>query len=194
MAWIGIVTDVGNEAIESNLASGTSLDIDEVETGSGTVETENMHSSIALVTPVGSGNVASMSSTDEGVRIQVVIGPGNSAYTLKEVGVFATVGSVKTLMVLMQDASGTSIPARSEFPDFSYTLTALLNINSGTITATFDTDAYVSQAAFEQAIGDLDDGKLDANQGIGNAGKFLIVGDDGGIECLEISDAEGRSF
>lgn len=194
MAWVGIVTDAGNDAIESNLASGASVDIDKVEAGSGTVEPANMHSSTALVSKVDDGTIASMRNTDEGVRIQVTIGPGDSAYTLKEVGIFATVGSAKTLMVLMQDSTGTSVPAKADFPDFSYTLTALLNVNSGTITATFDTDAYVSQSAFEDAIGDLDDDKLDANLGVANAGKFLVVGSTGAVETLKIDDAEGRSF
>lgn len=194
MAWVGVITDAGKALIESKLASDLPVALTKVKTGSGT--SDDMTSATALVTPKDNGAIIGKMATSGGTQIQVSISASETSYTLSEFGIFATESNNDVLVAYYNETSGgINIPTISDFPDFNLALFALISIiNSDDVEVTIDPDAYVPAATFSASIAALQEEKLDVDQGSLNAGKFLVVGNDGIVSLLEISDAEGVSF
>ena len=197
MSWVGVITDAGLSALEEAVAGASTVDIDLVKTGSGTMSQASMHLATDLVSQVTTGTVDGIEQLDDGINVKMSVGPYDTSYTLKEVGMFATVGQSESVLIAYfnETSGGIVIPATSEFPDFVVSLYALLDIaNSSSITATVDPDAYVSQSVYEEGIAGLAAAKLSISQGVANAGKFMVVNDSGNIVPVEIDEANGEEF
>lgn len=163
MGWTGVVTDAGKNAIEQYLAGSATLNINLVKTGKGTRATAAaMRAATDLADPVTTGSITDVKYLSTGTKFRLSVGSYTTTYTLKEVGLFATVGtsgggSSQVMLALMQaDDGGMAIPNSADFPDFAFILTLLLAItNSDDLTVTIDPDAYVSHTEFLEAVGDL---------------------------------------
>lgn len=196
MSWAGVITNSGKAAYDAYLASGTALKINVVKTGSGIVEESDMRSATALVSEVGVGSIISSSAVEAGVQVRMSIGPNSTSYTLKEVGLYAQVGTgssaYNVLFALYQEMNGgIVVPSDDEFPDFNLILTSLLDLdNTDDLEITIDQTAHVPMSVFEAGMAE----KIDIDQGVGNAGKFLVVGNDGNVVPTTVPFANGVSF
>lgn len=177
MGWVGVITDVGNAALQRCLM-GEELDIDTVKTGTGTVATENMRSSTALVSQTGTGNVKRKELTDAGIRITCNVTPETNAYTMKEIGIFATIDGESVMIALCQNTTGIEIPAKASFPDFVYSFYGIWDVdNMDNLTITVNTNSI-----------------LNSYQGVEHAGKFLMVDEDGYVTPILVPPAEEEEF
>jgi len=202
MGWTGVITDAGNAALLSAISTGDELNLNAVKIGTGTVDPSNMRAATALNTQVGSGSLKSKRATAAGVQVVSRIVPLSSAYTIKEVGIFATLGPDDTpiLFALFQNADGIEVPASSVFPEYCYDLASVLDIdNLDNLTITVDSDIYLTEEDLEgyvteEDLADAVGGCVALDQGSGNAGKFLVVGNDGEVVPTAIDNANGVSF
>lgn len=176
--WKGVITNAGFSAVVSSLATGNAITLDAVKVGTGTVPDDEMRTATALKTQVGSGVLKSKVATEDGIRIVSEIVPLSSAYTIKEVGIFATYDGTTFMMALYQNTDGVEIPASSAFLDYKYRLFS---------------DWPVDNEA-EILINDNTPTKINVYQGTENAGKYLIVGEDGMVTPVTVPFAEGDDF
>ena len=195
MAWIGVITNAGEDAIEECLASGTPLNLNSVKTGSGIVADSGMRALTDVDTAKDTGNVMERKAVSTGIRVVVSIGPSSAAYTLHEVGLFATLGegagATNVMIAYFKDTDGVSIPKASDFPDFCVTLSSILDMaNNDDFTITVDPNAYVPYSVLSSYLDD----KLDIDQGIANAGKFMMVDENGEIAPVAIELASGGEY
>ncbi len=155
MGWIAVITNAGQSLLAQYDLGGSTLYITKVQTGSGSVAQANMRNSTALVTPVDQGYVSGTQALAAASEFRLAIGPYTSAYTLKEIGLFAKLGEsgTETLLALIQaDDDGFAIPKSSDFPDFVLRLTAVLAIsNTASISITPPAGANVPYGEFEAA-------------------------------------------
>lgn len=155
MGWVAVITDVGQALLSQFNGGGTTLYITKVQTGDGAVAQANMRAATALVSPVDEGFVSSIQPLTAGTEFRLAIGPYTSAYTLKEIGLFAKVGATgtETLLALIQeDGDGFAIPKSADFPDFVLRLTASLAIsNTASISITVPAGANVPYGEFLSA-------------------------------------------
>jgi len=184
MAWKGVITNAGRTLF----ASGASLSISSVKTGSGSTTEENMKSATALVTQKDTGVVESKTAVSNGIQVRMRVNPAASAsYTMTEMGLFITGTSGGTSTTVMaayyiEDDGGVEIPLASSFPDFAYILSSVLVVdNSLSISLTVDPEAYVSYTYLQTALADKTDkvssatnnhfAALDANGNLKDSGK-----------------------
>lgn len=186
MSWVGCITDAGRAAFDAYIASGDTININVVKTGSGLVSQENMRSATGLVNQVTTGSLISKTiitdPDDSGVEIKMSVSSYTTPYYLKEVGVFATVTSGGTssdiMVALFQNEYGILIPDSADFPDFNLILTSILDIdNDADLVITPVPGTYVFQY-----------------QGTENAGKFLVVNNQGLVVPTTVPFASGALF
>ena len=146
MSWTGVITNAGKTALESAIAQGVALNINAVQTGTGYVAAENMRAATALQSQAGAGILREMKKVSGGVNIRVSVEPGESAFTMKELGIFGKVGSGSNVLVaLYQNTAGIDVPAAASFPDFLYTLNAVWDIaNDEDLEITVDPTAFAT--------------------------------------------------
>lgn len=147
MSWVGVITDAGKAAMEQAIAQGVALNVNTVKTGTGTVPEANMRAATALQSETDTGIIRAKKATSGGVNIRISVEPGESAYTMKEVGVFGVVGSGSTsvMIALYQNTDGIAVPAAESFPDFLYTLNAVWNVaNDEDLEVTVDPTAFAT--------------------------------------------------
>ena len=191
MGWTGVITNVGNAALERVIASGSQLNINEVKIGMGYTNPANARQRISLVEEVGRGSIERKRIVNGGMELSIFIPPQDMEYLIKEVGVFATINGQSVMVALYQDRDGLSIPSRAAFPDYAFNLVAVWDIDStGELTVTIDPSALVTRHAMEEALSDY----VTVDQGPENAGKILAVGQDGRITLKEIGLATGVGF
>ena len=208
MAWVGVITTAGKSLITSCIQNSTPLSIDSLKAGAGTYANETeMKAATALKTLKDGGAgvttgsqtlVESKTSTQGGIQFRMRVGPAPTAvgtYTLTEIGLFASTtdgtSTTSAMLAYFQNTTGVGVPLKDSFPDFAYILTTVLAIDTSlTVTLTIDGSSYITSTAFQSAVSDLQSAietKLNANQGSGNAGKFMTVGNDGGLVPASIS-------
>ena len=179
--WIGVVTDVGKAAIENALSNAGTVNFNLVKTGTGIAPESNMRAQTALVNEVDTGTVYDKIYTDDGAKIRMVIGPDSDAYTLKEVGLYAavTVGGTTSSVLIgyFENSDGIQIPDEDVFPDFALILNAIIDITDEDTTITINPSAFLA-----------------AYQGTENAGKYLIVDNNGFVVPTTVPLAEGEDF
>ena len=182
MSWVGVVTNAGRDLFNTFIASGIAININAVKTGSGTVSTASMKESTELVSQVTTGSIVERRIFNDGVQIKMDIRPYTSSYTLKEVGLFATVTNggqtSQVLVALLQNSDGVLIPTTAEFPDYHLILAIMIEVdNDDNLSITVDSSTA-----------------LLSFQGTENAGKFMVVANNGFVVPVEVPFAEGAVF
>lgn len=178
MSWVGVITDAGVAALNRVLEEGITLNINAVQTGSGTVDQVNMRSATGMHTPVGTALLKQKQITEAGVEIRVEVQSISTAYILREVGIFGVIDGNTVMLALYQNEMGVEIPANTIFPDYRYILNAVWNVdNLDEMTITPDPGAF-----------------LGTFQGLDHAGQYLVVGQDGYVRPTTVPYAEGASF
>ena len=198
MAWTGVVTDAGAQLFGSGLA----LVVDSVRTGNDAWDSSLGQKTSLKSQKDGGPSITTGSQTvvegkevlSGSVIFKIRIGAAPSAvgaYTMKEFGLFMnSAGNSPVMVAYFKDATGVSIPSQATFNDFSYSMTVTLAVStSSTISLTVPANALVSQDTFEAAVESLETAiaaKVAANQGSGNSGKALMVGNDGTVSPASI--------
>lgn len=189
MAWSGVITTAG----QSLITSLADLTVTRVIAGSGcTTDASAMKAmTVSGMTFQDYGTVESIkavtvNSTTAGTQFGMKVGAkSGGSYTMKEIGLLATASGTETLIAYFSDSTGVGIPNASTFPDFAYVLSATLAINtSATFTLSVNPNANASLEALEDLEEELEGEiaeKVSISQGSGNAGKFMVVGDDGNV-------------
>lgn len=187
MGWVGVVTNAGN-AMLAQLAGGDhTLTITDATIGTGTRPEINLRTATALVSEVGEIGIVEKKEIADGVRIRTRVGPAASTgYTAHEIGLWGKIDNgARTLFSIHQDSgAGVDIPTQAASPGFVFDLIVGIAVsNADSFSVTIDPAVYAT-------ISDIE-GKLDEDQGIENAGKFLMVGVDG-IVTVAVVDMSGK--
>ena len=157
MAWEGVVTDAGVNALQQFIAGEANINFNLVKLGSGSVDVEDMKEQTDIQDFVTNGSIQKVTYSEEGARFRLSAGSyGDAGYTWTELGLFAsvTVGNVTSsvMMALYQETNGgVIIPNAEAFPDFVYVLSVLIKVdNSEELEVTIDPDAYVAHSVYQE--------------------------------------------
>lgn len=153
MAWVGVITNSGVEVLRQ-WVSGTVLNVDKAEAGTGTYAEATLMSRTSLVSKKADADIISAVRSEAGVKIKIQVTPGTSAYTLNQIGLYATVtGGTSTMIAIFQNEDGISIPSVSAAPDFEYSFYATVAVsNDNEFTFTVNTSALVTQSTLDEYI------------------------------------------
>lgn len=155
--WTGVITNAGNNVLLEWINEKT-LHFDSAAAGQGTVETVGMLAQTALVNQKQVASIIGAERVNMGIRLKIRITAPQTAYTLNQYGVWASItGGSTTMIALFQHEKGIPIPSAAESPDFVYTFYALISTsNTGKWTVNIDTSASVTleemNAAIETAV------------------------------------------
>lgn len=155
MSWSGVITNAGQNLLATYAGGGHTLYLDTPKVGSGNVAAESMRNATALQSQKDSATIVKKSSISGGIRIRVQVGPhATSAYTAREIGIFAHIDSnPSVLMALHQDSGGVSVPTKAQNPDFVFGLNAVISVsNTEDLEITVDPSAYVSTTGLQEAL------------------------------------------
>lgn len=164
--WKGAVTNAGAALLRQWAAGGT-LTITKAQGGSGNVGEANLKAQTALVNPMQVLSITSYTAGSTGITYKIQILANTVAYTIKQIGVFAKLGSgTETLIALFEDATGMQVPASADMPDYVFSFAATVQMsNSGSLSVTVDASALVSmedmKAYVDEALADIDLTELD---------------------------------
>ena len=167
--WIGVITNAGNSLL-NEWVNEKALNFDSAAAGQGIVAEAAM---LAQTTLVGQKQTASLLGGERvsaGIRLKLRITAPDTAYTLNQYGVWASVeGGTPAMVALFQHHQGVPIPSKAESPDFVYTFYGLIMCsNTGTWTVTVDTSAVVTAEDLEEAVaGKADQSALEAHEADG---------------------------
>ena len=151
--WNGVITNAGNSLLNEWVNEKT-LNFDSAAAGQGTVAAAAMMAQTALVNEKQTASLLGGERVSSGIRLKLRIAAPNTAYTLNQFRVSASVnGGASAMIALFQLEQGVPIPSKTESPDFVYTFYALISCsNTGTWTVTVDTSACVTQSDMSAAI------------------------------------------
>ena len=174
--WNGVITNAGNSLL-NEWVNEKALNFDSAAAGQGTVAAAAMMAQTALVSQKQTASLLGGEKVSSGIRLKLRIAAPNTAYTLNQYGVWASVeGGSSTMITLFQLEQGIPIPSKTESPDFVYTFYALISCsNTGTWTVTVDTSACVTQSDMSTAIAKAVETKQDKI-----TVKGLLLGDGNG--------------
>ena len=174
--WNGVITNAGNSLLNEWVNEKT-LNFDSAAAGQGTVAAAAMMAQTALVNEKQTASLLGGERVSSGVRLKLRIAAPNTAYTLNQFRVSASVdGGASAMIALFQLEQGVPIPSKTESPDFVYTFYALISCsNTGTWTVTVDTSACVTQSDMSAAITEAVKTKQDKIMA-----KGLLLGDGNG--------------
>lgn len=174
--WNGVITNAGNSLLNEWVNEKT-LNFDSAAAGQGTVAAAAMMAQTALVNEKQTASLLGGERVSSGIRLKLRIGAPNTAYTLNQFRVSASVdGGASAMIALFQLEQGVPIPSKTESPDFVYTFYALISCsNTGTWTVTVDTSACVTQGDMSAAIAEAVKTKQDKIMV-----KGLLLGDGNG--------------
>ena len=143
--WTGVITNAGNDVL-SEWVNEKTLNFDSAAAGQGTVATAGMLAQTALVNQKQLASIIGADRVSTGIRLKIRITAPQTAYTLNQYGVWASVtGGSSTMIALFQHEDGIPIPSATESPDFVYTFYALISTsNTGEWTVNIDTSALVT--------------------------------------------------
>ncbi|MDY5501618.1 MAG: hypothetical protein SPF77_03440 [Gemmiger sp.] len=151
--WNGVITNAGNSLLNEWVNEKT-LNFDSAASGQGTVAEVAMMAQTALVNEKQVASLLGGEKVASGIRLKLRIAAPDTAYTLNQFRVSASVdGGSPAMLALFQLEQGIPIPSKTESPDFVYTFYALISCsNTGTWTVTVDTSACVTQGDMTAAI------------------------------------------
>ena len=174
--WNGVITNAGNSLLNEWVNEKT-LNFDSAAAGQGTVAAAAMMAQTALVNEKQTASLLGGERVSSGIRLKLRIAAPNTAYTLNQFRVSASVdGGASAMIALFQLEQGVPIPSKTESPDFVYTFYALISCsNTGTWTVTVDTSACVTQSDMSAAIAEAVKTKQDKIMV-----KGLLLGDGNG--------------
>ena len=174
--WNGVITNAGNSLLNEWVNEKT-LNFDSAAAGQGTVAAAAMMAQTALVNEKQTASLLGGERVSSGIRLKLRIAAPNTAYTLNQFRVSASVdGGASAMIALFQLEQGVPIPSKTESPDFVYTFYALISCsNTGTWTVTVDTSACVTQSDMSAAITEAVKTKQDKIMA-----KGLLLGDGNG--------------
>ena len=164
--WSGAVTNVGVTLLKK-WATGGTLTITKAQSGSGYVDESQLAAQGALTNPAQTLTITGYQTGDTGVTYRVQILAHTVEYTLRQIGIFAKLGTgSETLIAIFEDQTGITIPASADAPDFVFSFSATVQMsNTGSLTVNTDTSALVSQSTMEayvaQALANIDLAALD---------------------------------
>lgn len=152
----GVITDGGRELLARWVSGGT-LTIEKATAGTGTVSAVLLAQSTALVEEKQALSIISRKDVDGGVEIKLQMGPGESAGTMNQIGLWGRLDDGEDVLIaIYQDANGINVPAKSEMPDFVYAMYAMVCMsNELELNVTMDSNAYVTMDTLEEALKDL---------------------------------------
>lgn len=174
--WNGVITNAGNSLLNEWVNEKT-LNFDSAAAGQGIVAAAAMMAQTALVNEKQTASLLGGERVSSGIRLKFRIAAPNTAYTLNQFRVSASVdGGASAMIALFQLEQGVPIPSKTESPDFVYTFYALISCsNTGTWTVTVDTSACVTQGDMSAAIAEAVKTKQDKIMV-----KGLLLGDGNG--------------
>ena len=174
--WNGVITNAGNSLL-NEWVNEKALNFDSAAAGQGTVAAAAMMAQTALVNEKQTASLLGGERVSSGIRLKLRIAAPNTAYTLNQFRVSASVdGGASAMIALFQLEQGVPIPSKTESPDFVYTFYALISCsNTGTWTVTVDTSACVTQSDMSAAIAEAVKTKQDKIMV-----KGLLLGDGNG--------------
>lgn len=151
--WNGVITNAGNSLL-NEWVNEKALNFDSAAAGQGTVAAAAMMAQTALVNEKQTASLLGGERVSSGIRLKLRIAAPNTAYTLNQFRVSASVdGGASAMIALFQLEQGVPIPSKTESPDFVYTFYALISCsNTGTWTVTVNTSACVTQSDMSAAI------------------------------------------
>ena len=151
--WSGVITNSGN-GILNEWVNGKTLNFDGAAAGQGTVAEKAMMAQTTLVSQKQTASLLGGEEVSMGIRLKIRIAAPETAYTLNQYGVWASVtGGTSVMIALFQIEEGIPIPSKTESPDFVYTFYALVACsNAGTWTVNVDTSTSVTIAEMTAAI------------------------------------------
>ena len=151
--WSGVITNSGN-GILNEWVNGKALNFDGAAAGQGTVAEKAMMAQTTLVSQKQTASLLGGEEVSMGIRLKIRIAAPETAYTLNQYGVWASVtGGTSVMIALFQIEEGIPIPSKTESPDFVYTFYALVACsNAGTWTVNVDTSTSVTVGDMTDAI------------------------------------------
>lgn len=119
--WNGVITNAGNSLLNEWVNEKT-LNFDSAAAGQGTVAAAAMMAQTALVNEKQTASLLGGERVSSGIRLKLRIAAPNTAYTLNQFRVSASVdGGASAMIALFQLEQGVPIPSKTESPDFVYT-------------------------------------------------------------------------
>lgn len=156
MAWLGVITNGGNELLR-RWVEGRTLTITRAAGGQGRVDEAAMLAQSGLVNEKQAVSIISNTPADGGQRLKMQVTPQSAAgYTLNQLGVWAALDEEGEQMIALFQTDndiGIEIPSKETMPDFVYTFYGLLAFsNQGELSVTIDAAAVVTAETMGQAI------------------------------------------
>ena len=156
MAWIGIITNNGNDLL-TRWVEGKQLIITRAAAGQGRVDQAAMLAQADLVNEKQAASIISNTPVDKGQRLKLQVTPqSNAGYSLNQFGVWARLEDEDEKMIALFQTDtdiGVEIPSKADMPDFVYTFYGMLAFsNQGTLTVNIDAAAVVTAETLGQAV------------------------------------------
>lgn len=158
MSWMGVITNAGQELLNTWASGGHTLTIEGVTVGDEYRAVSEMVEATALVHEVATASLIGTKEVDSATQFKISIAAAQTSYIAHEVGIWAHVDNgERTLLAYHQDRmTGVNIPSISESPEFAFVLYAVHAFrNDGTMTVNIDQSAYVANEIFQDAIADI---------------------------------------
>lgn len=148
-----VVTNAGKQLM-GNWTSGQTLVIDGAKAGAGTVAAAALLQQTTVTQEKQTLSILSAKPAGNGTQFHVQITAPETAYTAKQIGIYAHVGTgASQLIALYQDDTGIAVPSIAEMPDFVYAFYATIQgANAGSISVTLDTEALVSRSTLDTLL------------------------------------------
>lgn len=151
--WTGVITN-GGAALLTEWVNEQVLHFDRAAAGEGTVDVVALLAQTALVSQKQAISILGSEQVETGIRLKMRIQAASSAFTMHQIGVWASVGDGGSVMIaLFQHQTGISIPSQIESPDFAYTFYALVSCsNTGEWTVNVDSSVFVNHEDLHNAL------------------------------------------
>ncbi len=140
--WTGVITNAGNMVL-NKWVNEKVLTFDYAAAGQGTVNIAGLLAQTSLVSQRQEASLLGGEEHSNGIRIKIRLPAADEAYTMNQIGVWASVtGESPAMIALFQHEQGIPIPGKSESPDFLYTFYGFISCsNIGEWSVTVDTSA-----------------------------------------------------
>nr|DAW26153.1 MAG TPA: tail-collar fiber protein [Caudoviricetes sp.] len=159
--WTNCVITNAGLSMLGEVMSGGELIISRAALGGGNVEAAALMAQTALTQPLSVPAIIAKKKLVEGkglnIRIQIRNTDVSTTQVMKQVGLFAKIGSdgEEKLFAIMQDDIGEDIPSNESYPDFMLEFTAAIAVsNTGEITVNISGDAVITADDLKEALED----------------------------------------
>ena len=191
--WSGVITNAGNEILAEWLNEKV-LNFDGAATGQGTVAEIALMAQTGLVNKRQDAAILGSERVSAGIRLKIRITAPESAYTMNQYGVWASIdGGTSTMIALFQLEEGIPIPSKAESPDFAYTFYALIMCsNTGAWTITVNTSTLATIGDVNSIVSDAVSRKQDNL--VGTKGQMVGFDEDGNAVAQSLPDTGVVTF